>query len=299
VALSGEGGGELGLGPALLYPAKAALTRARSLAWLARTRGAPRRDGLRILFYHRVSDDRDELAVPPARFEAQIERLVADGWDLVDVVTAARRMRSGEPVGATLGLSFDDGYLDVAEHALPVLERHGCTATVFVATGAIDGDVRFSWYERQPPLMSWDDVARLDGGTLRFEAHTVTHPNLVAVPDDVSRAEIVDGKHRLEERLGREVTAFCYPAGLFGAREREYVAAAGFEIAVSCEPGVNTQSTDPLALRRLQVDARDGVLDVRAKAAGGLDAPPPLRAAWRRARYGAGGGSPRSESAAR
>ena len=43
----------------------------------------------------------------------------------------------------------------------------------------------FAWYERQPPLLGWDEIAELDrGGTLRFEAHTVTHPNLLAVDDD-------------------------------------------------------------------------------------------------------------------
>src|SRR5215208_4477980 len=73
----GDGSG-LSLGPPLLYPAKAAVTRARSLAWVARTRGRPR-GGTRILFYHRVSDERDELAVRPRAFRAQMEALAAAG----------------------------------------------------------------------------------------------------------------------------------------------------------------------------------------------------------------------------
>ena len=91
--------------------------------------------------------------------------------------------------------------------------------------------------------------------------------------------------------------AFCYPAGLFGARERALVDEAGFRTAVSCEPGVNTRATDPLALHRIQVDARDSLLDFRAKLLGGHDAPLPVRAAWRRRRYGVG--SPRAASSSR
>ena len=70
-----------------------------------------------------------------------------------------------------------------------MLERHGFRATVFVATGVIDGTATFSWYARQPPLLGWDDIVALDAGSpLSFEAHTVTHPNLTAWTTDGRRA---------------------------------------------------------------------------------------------------------------
>lgn len=286
---------ELSLAPRLVYPAKAAFTRGRSLAWLARGRPpAPR--GLRILFYHRVADDRDELAVVPRTFAAQMDELASAGLRAVDVTTAIAALDAGEEAGL-VALSFDDGYADVAQHALPELERHGFSATVFVATAVVDGRASFSWYERQPAVLGWDEIAALDGGALRFESHTATHPNLLVLDDADARAEIEDGKRELEARLGRPSTVFCYPAGLFGPREARLVRAAGYAAATSCEPGVNGPDADRFALRRTQVDARDGRLDFRAKLAGAHDAPPPLRAAWRRARYGRG--SPREASSAR
>ncbi len=279
-------GAALRPGPALLYPVKAAVTRSRSLAWLLRTRGRPDRSGLRILFYHRVSPARDELAVTPRRFRDQMELLAAAGYEAVGVPEAARRLDAGEPTGSVVGLSFDDGYADVGEHALPVLARLGFSATVYVPTRVIDGSARFVWYEQQPPMLGWDEIAELDrGGTLGFEAHTLTHPNLLAVDDASCREEIAGSKAELEERLGRPVTSFCYPAGLFGERERRLVEEAGYGSAASCEPGVNDAGTDRLALRRRQVDARDSLLDFRAKVGGGHDSPLPLRSAWRRLRY--------------
>jgi peptidoglycan/xylan/chitin deacetylase (PgdA/CDA1 family) len=215
-----------------------------------------------------------------------MEWLAAAGLRGVDLAEAAQRLAAGETDGV-VGLSFDDAYLDVAEHAAPVLERLGFSATVFVATGVTDGRARFAWYAEQPPLIGWEAMRALDAaGTLRFEAHTVTHPNLLALEDAAARAEIVDSKRELEGWLGRPVTAFCYPAGLFGPRDERLVAEAGFELAVSCEPGVNDEATPPYALRRIQVDARDGLLDFRAKVGGGHDAPPPGRALYRRLRYG-------------
>ena len=271
------------------YPLKAALTRARSAAWLMRSGGDPDACGWRIIMYHRVADDRDELAVSPRRFREQMAFLAACGYRVVGVADAADLAASSDRRERTIGLSFDDGYRDVAENALPVLAEYGFRATVFLATGVTDGRARFTWYRRQPPLLGWDEIVELDrAGSLEFEAHTVTHPNLLAVGDGTARNEISGSKTELEERLGRAVTVFSYPAGLFGERERHFVEEAGYRFAVSCEPGVNLPTTDPLALRRRQIDARDGLLDFRAKVAGGHDTPLPLRGLYRRRRYGVG-----------
>src|SRR6185312_14995946 len=72
-ASTGGGGSDLSLGPRLLYPAKAAVTRGRSLLWAVR--GGASTPGLRMLFYHRVADADDELAVGPGAFRAQMEWL--------------------------------------------------------------------------------------------------------------------------------------------------------------------------------------------------------------------------------
>ena len=279
------------------YVLKAAATRARSVAWSLHADGRRDGSGLRILFYHRVSDDRDELAVSPRVFRRQMDYLATESYRVVDVVEAARLLEDGRPCGRTVGLSFDDGFLDVAEQALPLLAERGFRATVFVAPAVVGGWARFGWYDSQPPILGWDEIVDLDReGTLRFEAHSLTHPNLLSLRDPAAWEEINGSKLALEERLGRQVFAFSYPSGLFGARERGLVAAAGYHVAVSCEPGLNTSGTDRLALRRRQVDRRDGLFDFRAKVEGGHDSPLPLRGLYRRRRYGMGAGSLRLAS---
>jgi len=271
------------------YLAKAGGTRARSAAWLMRTRGRLDTSGLRILFYHRVSDDRDELAVTPKTFTEQMDYLASESYRVLDVLDAIDLLDSGAPLARTVALSFDDGYLDVADHALPILSERGFRATVFVAPGVTDGRTSFTWYREQPALLTWEDILELDrDGTLRFEAHTLTHPNLPALDTDAAREEIAGSKSELENRLGRVVRALSYPSGLFGKREQWLAAEAGFHAAVACEPGVNDRRTDRFALRRRQVDARDSLLDFRAKVGGGHDSSPPLRALYRRLRYSAG-----------
>lgn len=147
------------------YALKAAATRARSLAWARRAR---REDepGLRILFYHRISHDPDELAVGRRAFRQHMDYLATESYRVVDVLEAVDLLDSGEPVPRAIGLSFDDGYLDVAEEALPLLSERGFRATVFVPPAVVDGWARFTWYETQPPLSvgrrssSWTGSAR-------------------------------------------------------------------------------------------------------------------------------------------
>jgi peptidoglycan/xylan/chitin deacetylase (PgdA/CDA1 family) len=290
----------LEVAPGPFYAAKAVLTRGRSAAWLLRSGARSEPEGIRILFYHRVSPERDELAVSPERFARQMRYLADEGHAVVDVLTAASMLGGRDPERTTVALSFDDGYLDVAEHALPVLAAHGFRATVFVAPAVIDGEATFGWYERQPPLLDWDAIRTLDReGVLSFEAHSLTHPNLLQLGDDEAREEIAGSKTALEARLERPVEAFSYPAGLFGERERRYVIEAGFRAAVSCEPGVNEAATDRFALRRRQIDARDSLLDFKAKVGGGHDSPPPLRRLYRRSRFGAAGETPAAASSRR
>jgi peptidoglycan/xylan/chitin deacetylase (PgdA/CDA1 family) len=279
---------------AIVYPLKAGLTRGRSTVWAWRPRTPPSDEGVRILLYHRVSDDGDELAVTPARFREQMELLAGCGYRVLAVPAAYDAVVRGDLSRPTLGLSFDDAFRDVADNALPVLDDLGFQATVFVTTGVADGRVTFGWYRTQPAVLGWDEIVELDrAGTLGFEAHTVTHPNLVALDEPTAYDEIARSKTELEARLGRDVTAFAYPTGLFGERERRLVRAAGYDLAATCEPGLNLPTTDPCALRRRQIDTRDGLRDFQAKIAGGHDTPLPLRAAYRRLRYGAGAGRPR------
>ncbi len=264
---------------------KTAMTKARSLAWERRPGPPDPSPGFRILFYHRVSDDRDLLAVTPETFRRQMDMLADEGFAVLDLMAAWEGLRTGGLPQRALVLNFDDGYLDFAIQAWPVLREYGFPATVFIAPGLVDGTARMSWYDEQPPLLSWEDIAALQREGVRFEPHTVTHPNLGELDDAAARREIVESKAVVEERLGVTGLAFCYPGGRAGDRERGYVGDAGL-IGVGCEPGMVRAETDPRWLPRIAIGRYDGLRDVRVKAAGGHDRPLPGRELYRTLRYG-------------
>jgi peptidoglycan/xylan/chitin deacetylase (PgdA/CDA1 family) len=268
--------------------AKSVLTEARIRTWKPRpddTIGA-----LRILLYHRIADDPDPLALSPVKFRAQMEYLAANGFRALDAVTALDLLYAGHLEPRTVAVTFDDGFADVVDNALPVLADAGFSATVFVATAVVDGRATYGWAAPGASTVTWEQIRRLDpSGVLRFEPHTRTHPDLRRLAESDAEGEINGSKAELEGKLGRETHAFCYPSGFVESRERNLVERAGFSYGITCEPGLNTASTDPYLVHRVQIEGTDSLRGFAAKVAGSHDRPLPGRRLYRSIRYGVRG----------
>lgn len=101
-----------------------------------------------ILIYHRVHPRPGPFMidpVPPDRFEAQMRHL-ARAYRPLPLAELLERSRAGTVPPGAVAVTFDDGYADNAEYALPILARHGIPATVFLVTGCI-GTGRIPWHD--------------------------------------------------------------------------------------------------------------------------------------------------------
>jgi peptidoglycan/xylan/chitin deacetylase (PgdA/CDA1 family) len=99
------------------------------------------RNRLSILIYHRVLAEPDPLfpdEIDAYRFEQQLGFLKAN-FNIISLRAAVDGLRNNSLPPRAACLTFDDGYADNAEIALPLLQKHGVHATVFVATGFLDG----------------------------------------------------------------------------------------------------------------------------------------------------------------
>ena len=111
----------------------------RSLGRLAAPAGAKAR--LTVVLYHRVLSSADELlpAEPDAAlFDAQMGML-SRVFHILPLGEALAKVRQGTLPARALSITFDDGYRDNLEVAVPILQRHGLVATFFVATGFLNG----------------------------------------------------------------------------------------------------------------------------------------------------------------
>ena len=117
-----------------------------------------------ILCYHSVSPDwKSPLSVPPAAFEQQC-RWLSQRRNVVDLGTAVDQMTArGNLPGQLAAVTFDDGFVDLHEHALPILLRHKIPCTIFlVAETLLRSNPKVHWVDDPPstPLnvLSLDQV---------------------------------------------------------------------------------------------------------------------------------------------
>jgi peptidoglycan/xylan/chitin deacetylase (PgdA/CDA1 family) len=96
---------------------------------------------LSILIYHRVLAQPDPLfpgQVDARRFASQV-RALGRGFNILPLGAAVRRLRAGTLPARAACITFDDGYADNVEVALPILQHYRAAATFFVATGFLHG----------------------------------------------------------------------------------------------------------------------------------------------------------------
>lgn len=231
-----------------------------------------------VLMYHWVDSDLGDrlryYGVLPESFERQMAMLARKGMNCLSLESLAGLLDAGSPLPPrSFVLTFDDGYLDLRRTVLPVLERYGFNATVFLVTDRVGTVNRWDVKHGDPPrrLLGWEEIRRLDGGIFRFESHSCTHPFLTGLPPDDARREVVDSKRLLEDQLGRPVSIFSYPHGLFDASIEEAVRQAGYTAAATDIRGLNRRGTGPHRIRRVMITSTDGVAGFRFKVATGHD----------------------------
>ena len=240
----------------------------RTIGETATTIGAVDGDGdraLRVLMYHKVNDrPENPISVPIGLFDEQMGVLRELGYQVVsldavlDHVSGIRHL----PPGAVL-ITFDDGYRDILENALPVLRRHGYPAVIFVPIGYLDDARPLPHEERLAAeglvnaTLTWDELPELEAGGIRVESHGISHRPLADLDVDEAAREITLSKLRLEERLGRPVRAFAYVKGSeahYRPVHLSLLKQAGYEIAFTSVSGGNRTEMDPLRLHRYNIE---------------------------------------------
>jgi len=234
----------------------------------------PKTKGLPTLMYHKVGEPPPgsqlaKLWVSAADFRRQMGHLKRHGYtamlfaELRDA-ELGRRTLPDRPVLIT----FDDGYANNAEVAVPIMREFGMKGNIFLVYETVDR--HNSWHDPASEpwvrMLTWaaiDEIQR--SGIVEFGSHTMRHPNLARIPLDEVRWELFESKKRLEDKLGREMIGFAYPygAGAFVPEVRRLAREAGYRYDFSIKQGISPWPWDPESgpLKRLFVRGDDYLLD--------------------------------------
>jgi peptidoglycan/xylan/chitin deacetylase (PgdA/CDA1 family) len=194
---------------------------------------------LPILTFHSI----DSTGSPVSVSRDQLRELLQDisstgviGCGLSEALAAA----DGPP---RMALCFDDGYRNIADGALAVLEEFGFRATVFAITDYVGASGEWPGQPRELPdagLLDWEGLGRLVEAGWEVGAHGVSHRPLTHLDDAELEAEYEGAREAIQMRLGIVPRTFAYPYGdcddrVVEACVRCYEAAVGTHLAVATD----------------------------------------------------------------
>ncbi|QCG49761.1 glycosyltransferase [Aeromonas schubertii] len=232
-----------------------------------------------VIMYHRFIDHESEKGVhgtwiPAAMFEKHLKLLKRLGYETLTFRDLAEkgfihRLEYGKKY---LMITVDDGYLDNLTRMLPLLEKYGYKAVVYVVTG----EEHNRWDVEHPtnpdtrvPLMNSEQLkALVVSGHVEIGGHTLTHPRLSQLSSDQQAHEIGENKRQLEALLGHPLLSFAYPYGDLNEGAKAQAIAAGYRYAVATNSGPKVMHRDPYQIRRIAIFPRTDVFGLWRKIRG-------------------------------
>lgn len=232
--------------------------------------------GLRlpVLMYHHVGPaipgTYAELTVSPQRFERQVRWLARGGFVGIRAADWDEWVRTGKGLpDKPVLVTFDDGYADLAEFALPVLRRYGFGGVVFAVTGLVGGTN--AWDEARGSathrLLTAEQIRYWAAQGIEFGAHSRTHADLTTLPADELEKEIIGGRDELAGILRSPVISFAYPYGSYNQTVNN-CARRAYRLTFRADettPGINFLCTDPHNLQRTMIHPRGGLADLECR----------------------------------
>jgi peptidoglycan/xylan/chitin deacetylase (PgdA/CDA1 family) len=209
-----------------------------------------------VLMYHEITTSpagSARLAVSPRSFAAQMAYLHDAGFCTITAgdLAAAAAGRATLPSRPVV-LTFDDGFADFHEVALPILQKYGFTATLFMTTGWIR-DASGGQSSAPGHMLSWSQLAEVAAAGIEVGGHSHQHPQLDQLESPAARRELAVSKQALEDTLGLAVPGMAYPFGYSNARVRGLAAEVGYSYAYAVGNQKIGNEPDQFALPRLTV----------------------------------------------
>jgi peptidoglycan/xylan/chitin deacetylase (PgdA/CDA1 family) len=233
-----------------------------------------------ILCYHSVHPSLSYRSATPGLFEQHLSWL-RENCDVVPFSEVLAARDDGARSRPVVSLTFDDGYADNHEFALPLLVRFGIKATFFITAGFIGRDpavlarfraLRGVAHEVEP--LAWTQASEMLEAGMEIGAHTYSHPNLVRLTDRELGFELAHSKKMLEDHINRRITMMAYPFGRpkvhVDARVARAVRNSGYALAGTTATRGLTRRDSALTVPRFFA-TNDAVAVVREKVYGDWD----------------------------
>ncbi len=177
-----------------------------------------------ILTYHSIDTSGSPISCHPDVFAHQVKWFASSRVRVTTVDELTRLPATTDAVA----LTFDDGFVNFRDVAVPRLLDHGFPVTLFVVAG-LAGRTN-SWddgpHRATPslPLLDWSALARLQEQGVTLGAHSQTHRRVTRLPAAAVEDEVRGCADRIEAEVGVRPSVFAYPYGHWDAQSAAMVA---------------------------------------------------------------------------
>lgn len=171
-----------------------------------------------------------------------------------------------------IAVTFDDGFTDVIENALPVVEERKIPIGIFIPTGHLGkepGWISDQNLKKGMTVLSADSIRNISLNSLiSIGSHCISHSNLLALNDEQAEDEIKNSKSDLEGIIGKEVELLSFPHGKFNEKHIKMAHSAGYKRLFSISPGTSSFEDGEYVLGRVRVDPSNWQLEFKLKVHG-------------------------------
>lgn len=206
-----------------------------------------------ILTWHSIDESGSVISTQRDSFERQLDALARPNVRVVPL-SSLPSLDDSENAAA---LTFDDGFANFADVAVPLLKARAFPATVFVIPDRVG--TANAWDKGKSslgipslPLMTWDQVKAAKRDGFDIGGHGLTHRSLAALGRDELLGEVRGCVDAVEKFCGARPTCFAFPYGAHDAQSVDVVSQF-FPLACTTEMGVMTGKSSVHALPRLDM----------------------------------------------
>ncbi|MBL3655723.1 polysaccharide deacetylase family protein [Fulvivirga sediminis] len=203
------------------------------------------RKSITCFVYHRFGDEKyPSTNVDVSTFEKHIQYLKDEEFEILTLSNAIEYLKYSSKERKIAVITVDDGYKSFQTGAMPILKKHGVSATLFVNTETVGGS----------SYMTWEGIKEVMDQGIEIGNHSHSHGYFLNYEETIRykhfQSDVAQAQKLFKQHLSLTPTVFAYPYGEYDKEMESIIKEMGFIGAVAQNSGVMNSSSDFYAIPR-------------------------------------------------
>ncbi|MDM8548194.1 polysaccharide deacetylase family protein [Candidatus Venteria ishoeyi] len=139
-----------------------------------------------------------------------------------------------------VAVTFDDGFVSLIDHALPILRELEIPCVLFIPSGCLGQTPPWLQDSSHPtaqlPIMTPQQLQSLDRQWVRIASHSVSHADLSALDETALSTELQQSREDLQQLLNTPINLLAFPYGRFNHLVLEIARKVGYQRVYAADP---------------------------------------------------------------